>query len=231
MGGRLRHGSRRDFPDIRASRLGLPYSRLGTPKLLRPGSFLLSGGLIMRVRNQVAGRVPRHWTRTALMSLGLLAGPFAGPIAGQAGSASTVGFGFYWGSLYVASEGGESVNGAGGAVAYTRPFGERVETQLSTALWYGSTQEETVRRVTVSAAARVYPSTSAPVFVKAGGGLSWDLEGSGADLAGLLGVGWDIRGLLTAVVTPFIDAAFFGSPDPLPTLRLISGGVQVGWPF
>lgn len=199
--------------------------------LLGPASFLLSGGSIMRARNQVLGRLPRGWTRTALMSLGLLAGPFVGPIAGQAGSTSTVGFGFYWGALCAASECGESVNGAGGAVAYTRPFGERVETQLSTAFWYGSTREESVRRVTVSAAARVYPSTSAPLFVKAGGGLSWDLEGSGADLAGLLGVGWDIRGLLSVVVTPFIDTAFFGSPDPLPTLRLISGGVQVGWPL
>jgi hypothetical protein len=192
----------------------------------------------MCANSEVSIRSSRAWPRTLPLSLGLLVlsvglfvGPFAVPVAGQAGSTPTLGFGFYWGSLCAASECVESVNGAGGVAAYTRPWGERVEGQLSTAFWYGSTREETVRRITASVAARIYPSTSAPVFVKGGGGLSWDPDGSGADLAGLLGVGWDIRGLIGVVVTPFIDAAFFGSSDPLPTLRLISGGVQVGWPL
>jgi hypothetical protein len=49
--------------------------------------------------------------------------------------------------------------------------------------------------------------------------------------AGLLGVGWDIRGWLGGTVTPFLDATFFGPPEPLPALRLVSGGVELAWPF
>ena len=173
------------------------------------------------------GRVGWASLSSALLALAA----WAGPISGQAAPSPALGFGVYWGSLCAAGECVESVNGGGVSATYVRPLGTRVEADVSTAFWYGSTREETVQRVTVYAAARVFPSTSAPVFVKAGGGLSWDVDGGGANPAGVLGVGWEIRDRLGVVVTPFIDAAFFGPPEPLPTLRLVSGGVQVAWPL
>jgi hypothetical protein len=97
--------------------------------------------------------------------------------------------------------------------------------------WYGSTRAQTVRRVSLVLAARFYPSRSAAAFVKGGGGVSWDLDDGPGHPAGLLGVGWDIRGWLGGTVTPFIDATFFGPPEPLPAVRLVSGGVELSWPF
>ncbi len=141
------------------------------------------------------------------------------------------GIGLYWGSLCAASECVTSVNGAGASLDWTRGLGTRFAAGLSAAYWYGRSRDLTVQRVTIFAAGRFYPSGKAPVFVKAGGGLSWDLDDRSTNLAGVAGVGWDLRDLIGATVTPFLEAAFFGPPDPLPNLRLVSGGVLLSWPL
>lgn len=149
----------------------------------------------------------------------------------QAPPDASLGPSFFWGSLCVAEECVEHVNGAGGAVRYGHPFGDRLTGEVGAVYWYGSRRSETVRRLSLMVSARFYPSRTAAAFVRAGGGLSWDLDEGPGHPAGLLGVGWDIRGWLGGTVTPFLDATFLGPPEPLPALRLVSGGVELAWPF
>lgn len=156
---------------------------------------------------------------------------FSGPVYAQAPAAASLGPAFYWGSLCAAGECVESVNGGGASVRAVVPLASRVAGDVTAAYWYGSTRDVTVQRFSVFVAARIYPSTRAPVFVKGGGGISWEKDGGSGHLAGVLGVGWDVRDWIGADVTPFIDAAFFGPPEPLPTLRLVSAGVEIAWPL
>jgi hypothetical protein len=153
------------------------------------------------------------------------------PAVAQAPSTASFGPAFYWGSLCAAGECVERVNGGGAWLRAGRPFGERVAGDFTVAYWYGSNRDLTVQRLSLYLTARFYPSTQAPVFVKGGGGVSWEKDGSSADLAGVLGVGWDVRGWIGPDVTPFVDAAFYGPPEPLPTLRLVSAGVELAWPW
>jgi hypothetical protein len=155
----------------------------------------------------------------------------AGPVRAQSPETFTLGPAFYWGSLCAAGECVESVNGGGASVRAVLPLANRLGGDLTAAYWYGSTRDATVQRFSLFLAARFYPSTRAPVFVKGGGGISWEKDGGRGHAAGILGVGWDVREWIGAQVTPFVDAAFFGPPDPLPTLRLVSGGVELAWPW
>jgi hypothetical protein len=155
----------------------------------------------------------------------------ARPLEAQGVPGARAGGGLYWGSLCAASECVSSVNGAGASLEWAKDFGTRLGAGAAVTYWYGSTRELTVQRVTVLATGRVFPSITVPAYVRVGGGLSWDLDDPSTNLAGVLGVGWEVRGLIGATITPFLDAAFFGPPDPLPNLRLVSGGVAFSWPL
>ena len=155
----------------------------------------------------------------------------ASALEAQAPQGSSFGSGLFWGFLCDADECVERIDGGGAEVRVGRSLGDRVSGDVSVVYWYGSTRDETVRRASLFVAGRFYPSRSASAFIKAGGGVSWDLDEGPGHPAGLVGVGWDIRGWLGGTVTPFLDATFFGPPDPVPTLRLVSGGVELSWPF
>lgn len=173
-------------------------------------------------------RVPGLGAAVVALLLGVGA---SRPVEAQGIPGSRAGFGLFWGSLCVASECVNSVNGAGGSLAWDRDLNTRVGVGAEATYWYGSTRDVTVKRATLLVTGRVYPAASVPAFVKAGGGLSWDLDDPSTNLAGVLGVGWEVRDLIGATIVPFLDAAFFGPPDPLPNLRLVSGGVAVMWPM
>jgi hypothetical protein len=155
----------------------------------------------------------------------------ASAVEAQAPGERALGPSVFWGSLCRAQGCVEGVDGAGAGVRGALPLGDWVVGEAAGIYWYGSTRSETVRRVSLFLTARFYPSRGSAAFVRAGGGLSWDLDEGPAHPAGVLGVGWDIRGWLGGTVTPFLDAALFGPPEPLPALRLVSGGVELAWPF